>query len=91
MGPMARATWEFLTRRKQSYKATFNRDNPAAMKVLDDLAKFCRAHKTTSSEDPNVSALMEGRREVWLRIQHSLQMTDDQLWDHYTGGQSKDN
>ena len=85
-----RATWDFLIRRKQDYRTVFDRDNPCTKKVLDDLARFCRAHKTTHTEDTHASAVMEGRREVWLRIQHNLQMTDDQLWDHYTGGKARD-
>lgn len=42
---------------------------PVAEIVLEDLAGFCRAETTTADPD-NVyrTYAMEGRREVWLRI-----------------------
>ena len=42
--------------------------------VLADLARFCRADQTTFHPDPCVHALMEGRREVWLRIKEYLDL-----------------
>ncbi|MFN3991227.1 MAG: hypothetical protein ACK4IS_13325 [Erythrobacter sp.] len=41
---------------------------PHAEKVIADLRDFCRANKTTFDADPRVHALLEGRREVILRI-----------------------
>lgn len=37
-------------------------------KVLADLARFCRANTTTFDKDARIHALLEGRREVFLRI-----------------------
>lgn len=37
-------------------------------KVIADLRDFCRANKSTFDADPRVHALLEGRREVVLRI-----------------------
>jgi len=37
-------------------------------RVLADLARFCRANESTFHADPRTHALLEGRREVWLRI-----------------------
>jgi hypothetical protein len=51
--------------------------------VLKDLAKFCRAHESTFHKDPRAHAVMEGRREVWLRIQNQLNLTDEELWALY--------
>lgn len=73
----------FLSGRRLSYARLFDEQNQDAQVVLRDLAKFCRAHASTAHTDPAVAALMEGRREVWLRIQHHLQLTDDQLWKLY--------
>jgi hypothetical protein len=28
--------------------------------------------------------LLEGRKEVWNRLQHHLQMTDQDIWHYYT-------
>jgi len=71
----------FLRNRQQAYQTTFL--NPVGERVLQDLAKFCRATESTFHPDPRMSAILEGRREVWLRIQHHLQLTDDQLWEIY--------
>lgn len=73
-----------LLTRKQSYVFLFEPDNKANLNsqaVLKDLAEFCRADKTTFHADPRVHAVLEGRREVWLRIQKYLNLSPDELWD----------
>lgn len=72
---------EFLSRRRTAYVKTFT--GPFGEEVLADLARFCRAHQTTFHADPRVHAVAEGRREVFLRIQQHLQLTDEQLWKIY--------
>lgn len=52
--------------------------------VLADLARFCRANESTFHTDPRAHAVLEGRREVWLRIQQHLKLAPDQLWEIYT-------
>ena len=48
--------------------------------VLADLAKFCHAQDTTHVVgDSHGSAQLEGRRQVWLRIQSYLGLTDEQI------------
>ncbi len=47
--------------------------------VLIDLAEFCRANETCFHQDPRVHAALEGRREVWLRIQEHIHLTPAQL------------
>lgn len=54
---------------------------PDAKLVLKDLAQFCRAEQTTFQEDPRLHSLLEGRREVWLRIQKYLNLSPDELWE----------
>lgn len=71
----------FLTSRAQAYRATFN--NATGEKVLADLHKFCRATEPTFDADPRTHALIEGRREVWLRIQRHLQMSERDLWAYH--------
>lgn len=68
----------FLAERRTDYVRTF--DTPHGAKVLADLAKFCRAQESTFHPDARVHAVAEGRREVWLRIQQHLQLSDDDLW-----------
>lgn len=56
--------------------------------VLSDLARFCRAHSSTGHADPHIAARLDGRREVWLRIQNHLRLTDDELWQLHGGEKS---
>lgn len=52
----------------------------AGRTVLDDLARFCHANTTVHVVgDTHGSAQLEGRRQVWLRIQQALRLTDDKL------------
>lgn len=70
--------------RKLAYTQTFNLQSVAVQAVLKDLSRFCRAHETTFSKDDRTTYMLEGRREVWLRIQNYLNLTQDQLYDlHY--------
>ncbi len=74
---------EWLRSRQLAYQRVFLGHGVDTDIVLKDLAKFCRAHESTFHVDARVSALMEGRREVWTRIVHHLKLTDQQLWDIY--------
>lgn len=80
-----RATYDFLRRRKVDYQLAFK--SPAGQAVLIDLAKFCRADESCWHDDPRLHAVLEGRREVWLRIQRHLNLTPDQLYALYAGHQ----
>lgn len=68
-------------RRQNAYRAVF--DSPVGREVLIDLARFCRAHETTFNENPRISDALDGRREVWLRIQQNLQLDSETLWSLY--------
>lgn len=72
---------QFLAERRTDYVQTFN--TPHGEKVLDDLAKFCRANESTFHADPRIHAVLEGRREVWLRIAQHMNLSDEQLWRQY--------
>lgn len=84
---IAARAWEtakaFLMRRRTAYVRTF--DGANAQYVLADLAKFCRANETTFHEDPRKEGILQGRREVFLRIQHHLKLSPDDLWKLYSG------
>ena len=73
----------FLANRRLAYKRIFLGHGIDTDDVLRDLARFCRAHASTFNPDARVAAQLDGRREVWTRIQHHLQLTDDELWDLY--------
>lgn len=68
-----------LTSRKTSYQFTFQENNVYAQAVLSDLARFCKATETTFHTDSRVHAVLEGRREVFLRIQNHLNLSPEEL------------
>lgn len=74
---------EFIAERQSAYARVFS--GPDAELVLRDLAKFCRSEKTTFDPDPRVSALLQGRHEVWLRLQQHLRLSPERLYDIYGG------
>lgn len=73
----------FLRRRQLAYQRLFLNHGADTNAVLADLAKFCRAHDSTFHLNPAASNRLDGRREVWLRLEHHLQLSDDQLWSIY--------
>lgn len=72
-----------LMSRRTQYQTTFR--GPVAAGVLKDLARFCRAHESTAHTDTHAAARLDGRREVWLRVQNHLNLSPDQLWELYSG------
>lgn len=79
--------FQYLARRRTAYIKTFL-NNVFGQEVLEDLARFCRANQSTFHPDARAHAVAEGRREVWLRIQSHLQLSDEQLWQLYGNGGS---
>jgi hypothetical protein len=54
--------------------------------VLPDLAEFCRALDPAPREgDLFIQGRAAGRRDVWLRIQEHLHLTEDELFEVYRG------
>ena len=84
---MMQEYWEKLKHallmRQYHYKLWFQ--SPPGVEVLKDLCRFCRMHESTFHADPRIHALLEGRREVVLRIAYHLNLTPDQLWELYSG------
>lgn len=76
-------TLDFLRRRKRNYQLTFM--DMSGQEVLMDLVQFCRADASCWHPDARVHAVLEGRREVWLRIQQHLNLTSEQLAALYGG------
>lgn len=66
------ATKAWNARRALHYQRVFLDDegevSVSGRKVLADLRKFCRVDRSTFEADPRAHALLEGRREVALRI-----------------------
>lgn len=73
---------------RRVYRAVFesgNRDQRVVKTVLDDLREFCRADQSCivvakdGHIDTHATAVAEGRREVFLRIQQTLTLSDEAL------------
>jgi hypothetical protein len=76
----------YLRDRKLAYQLTFQTTQPANLVVLMDLVKFCRACEScVVPGDRDKTLMLEGRREVILRIQQHLNLTPEQLFALYGG------
>ena len=72
---------DFLTSRSQSYRKCFS--GMSGERVLEDLAIFCRANETTFHPDARTEGVLQGRREVWLRISAHMNLSEKELWQHF--------
>ena len=77
-------TLDFIRGRKRAYQLVWHSID--GQTVLADLAGFCRADQSCFDADPRIHAVLEGRREVWLRIQQHLNLSSEQLAVLFTGG-----
>ena len=77
-----------LLSRRYHYRGCFlneqGQTTPQGIAVLKDLARYCDAYRTTmktgpSGIDPHASAVAEGRRQVWLRLQAMLRLPDEEI------------
>lgn len=75
----------FLIWRSSAYRRVFDPSNQDARVVLGDLARFCRADKSTAHPDSHMAARLDGRREVWLRIQAHLHLTTEEMYRLFNG------
>lgn len=75
-----------LAERRGAYCRVFELGNPTPddlQVVLADLAAFCRASASTFHPDPRMAAMLDGRREVFLRIRDHLMLDADALLNKY--------
>jgi len=74
---------QILTDCQRAYQLAFGTD--AGKAVLADLMPFCRAKETcVIPGDRDRTYVLEGRREVYLRIRDYLDLTPEQLVERYT-------
>ena len=79
----------FLLDRKQGYVSAFGGEKGKV--VLEDLARFCRAEESTFHADARIEGIMQGRREVWIRISKHLNLTPDAMVLYFNpGGATED-
>jgi hypothetical protein len=83
------AVLRYLGIRQTAYKLLFNKNSPVAQEVLADLATYCRAYETcVIPGDRDKTLVLEGRREVFLRITQHLGLTVEDLYHLYGGPKS---
>lgn len=71
-----------LFNRQRAYISVF--DSEFGKYVKNDLGLFCREKESCFHEDPRIHAVIEGRREVILRINNHLEMDSETLWKFYS-------
>lgn len=79
-----RATLQLHSERKTAYGLCFVKGAASSI-ALEDLNKFCRGDMPTFHADARQHARLEGRREVWLRIQQYLHLSPEELLNLYAG------
>lgn len=79
-----RRALDVISERQKAYQIAFLGKGVASM--VEDLRKFCRADETCFHPDPRVHAVLEGRREVWIRIQEHLTVDPTALVEKYNSG-----
>lgn len=79
MIPTMSETLTFLGLRKKSYQSIFGPAGAAGSDAMKDLAKFCYAAKSTAVPNRDLSMVLQGRREVWLRICEHLHLEPEEL------------
>lgn len=91
MSDLSDRVMSFLGLRRRAYQLVFG--SPAGKEVLKDLAAFCRARETCvvaergQPVDRERTLVLEGRREVWLRIQQHTRLTEAELYALFGGPQ----
>lgn len=74
-----------MRERKVAYTQVFGKTDPANQAVIADLRRFCREKESTFHPDERIHCLIEGRREVVLRIGDFLDLEVEELCDKYGG------
>lgn len=70
----------FIRDEKKCFNLTFSKTNPADLRVLQRLARFCRANEScVIPGNSDKTLLLEGRREVWLLINNFIELSPEQL------------
>lgn len=79
MIPTMRETLTFLGLRKKSYQSIFGPAGAAGSAAMKDLARFCYATKSCAVPNRDLTLVLSGRREAWLRICEHLNLQPEEL------------
>lgn len=81
--------WKWAKRK--AYQIVFSLQAPAHLVVLNDIIFFCRINEScVVPGDRDKTLLLEGRREMGLRILQNLNLTPEQVFQLYGGQRSPD-
>lgn len=73
---------QIILDRQVAYRTLFLA--PGAKALVDDLKAFCRATEScVDLRSDRLTHVLEGRREVWIRIERHLTLSPDELLDYY--------
>jgi len=73
-----------VVHRQQAYQQVLNPESQFVKVVMEDLERFCRADASCFHPDPRIHAVLEGRREVLLRIKDYLNLSSEDLINRLT-------
>jgi len=78
--------YEFFHGLAIAYGRTLDEKGPFVQAILEDLEAFCCADTTTHTptRSDRDMFILEGRRQVWLRLKHFRTLNAQQLLDKYT-------
>lgn len=75
--------WRIMARRRAAYRALLAPGpagfTPDQLVVWQDLRRFCHGDQPTFDPDSRIHAFKEGRREVLLRIESFIHLSDADL------------
>lgn len=83
MIPTWRDTLTFLGLRKKSYQQLFGVNGALGTEAMKDLARYCYATKSCAVPNHDLTLVLSGRREVWLRICEHLHLEPEELASIY--------
>lgn len=84
--PNEQAALDLIRKRKQAYVHTFEEGDRFNKDVLTDLTRFCRGGQSTYHPDQRMNDILQGRREVLLRICDHLGMNERELYEKFVLG-----
>ncbi|HEY0149858.1 MAG TPA: hypothetical protein VGB70_12755 [Allosphingosinicella sp.] len=79
VGSRLRALFAFHNAYQRALLGPDGKLTPQAAAMLRDLAGFCGADASPYHDDARRHALMEGRRQVWQRIERGLRLNHAKL------------
>jgi hypothetical protein len=71
--------------RETTYEQRQDAYRAIPIEALLDLQEFCRANESCFDADARIHARLEGRRDVWRRIQEHIHLTPSQLMALFMG------